>query len=202
MSRSSGSFDVGALLGEAWRVLQANAVTLVVANLIVLVLVGLSNVIPFGIGPLLLMGPLQLGLYGIASRAVAGQRPEVGQVFDGFKEFLPAFMTGLLVGVFVGIGSVLCVLPGILVAILYLPVYLFILDGEKEFWAAMEASRVMVWNNIANWGILFLVIFGLNLAGAVLCGIGLLVSLPISLLLVTLAYNESRRGGGGMAEGV
>jgi uncharacterized membrane protein len=142
---------------------------------------------------MILSGPLVLGLFKMARLAVRGEPIEIGELFSGFQRFLDAFLANLLITIFTIAGSILCIIPGILISIAYLPTYLFMLDEKLAFWDAMEASRKMVMNNPVQWIILWLVLCLFNIVGMLACCAGLILTGPISLLVITLAYDLERR---------
>jgi len=47
----------------------------------------------------------------------------------------------------------------------------------------------MAMNNIGQWVILALALFVFNLAGLLLCGLGVLVTGPMSYLMIAMAYD-------------
>lgn len=84
--------------------------------------------------------------------------------------------------------------PAIILAALvsawYMFAYLFVADKKLGFWEAMEASRNIGFDNHFKV-FLFLVILGvINMAGAMALGVGLLVSFPYSMCVITSAYKN------------
>lgn len=65
-----------------------------------------------------------------------------------------------------------------------------VLGRKLEFWSAMEASRKIVGQQwFAVFGFLF--VLGLiNLAGALVCGLGLLVTVPLTTCAIAAAYEH------------
>lgn len=187
MSISKPQFDVGKIIGDSWGIFKGNVGPLLGAVVVMWVIVVVSGWV--FIGPIILTGPLLLGLFKMAQSAVREQPVEFGDLFSGFQKFLPAFLAYLLITIFSAIGMIFCIIPGILISILYTPTYLIILNGNLGFWDAMEASRKMVMDNFGQWIILSLVLFVLNLVGALACGVGLLVTMPMSLIIITVAYD-------------
>jgi len=145
------------------------------------------------IGPLVLGGPMALGLYKMARKAVNGQPVEFGDLFSGFQRFLDAFLANLIMSIFTMAGTILCVIPGLFIGLMYMLTYLFMLDDNLAFWDAMEASRKMVMNNTWQWILLGLVLFLFNLVGMLACCVGMFVTGPVSLLVITLAYDMERQ---------
>ena len=94
----------------------------------------------------------------------------------------------LAVAVVVIIGLILLIVPGIiaLVALLFTP-YLIV---DRKLWpieAMKESARITKGHRWQIFG-LVLVLFGLNILGALALVIGLLVTVPISMLAIVHAY--------------
>lgn len=194
MSQAPVNFDIGSMLGESWNVFKNNVGPLLGGMVLMMVIIAAGNLIPI-VGlviPMLLGGPLVLGYYKMVRSAIAKQPVEFGDLFSGFQKFLPAFLAYLIIAIFTGIGTLLCIIPGIIVSILYAPTWLFLLNDNLDFWPAMEASRKMVSANFVQWLLLFLVMMGINIAGGLACCVGVLVTFPMTFVLITLAFDLER----------
>ena len=194
MSAEKTMFPVGEMIGRSWDIFKDNVGPLLGATLIFCVVCIGASAIPF-VGVfvyLAVLGPLTLGYYKIVRSTIRGEGGEIGELFFGFKDFLPPFLAGLLIALFCSVGTLLCVIPGILAGIIYSLTYLVMLDGEKDFWQAMETSRKLVMANFGQWIILMLALIALNLVGALVCGVGMLVTGPMAAIVVVLAYDMER----------
>jgi uncharacterized membrane protein len=195
MNGTTVKFDLGQLLGKSWEVYKKNVGPLLGATVVmwVVVVVGmtvLSMIVK--IGPLaasILLGPLQLGLFKMIRKALKDEPVDFNLLFSGFQRIPDAYLAGLVTGLFSGIGAVFCVIPGLIIATVYTCTYLFMNEKNLAFWDAMEASRKMAMNNPGQWVILALVLFGLNLVGSIPCGLGLLVTAPMTYIIIALAYD-------------
>ena len=182
------------LIKGSWDPMMANAGPMIGGVLLFAVISMAAGTIHFG--GLLVQGPLTYGLYVLALGITRGRSVEFSELFTGFQKFVPTFVAGLLIGLFTLIGSFLCVIPGILVAILYLPTYLYMIDEGLDFWPAMEKSRTVVWENLGQWALLFVALVLLNIVGLLCCGVGLVLTGALSILTITKAY-EIQRGSAG-----
>ena len=84
----------------------------------------------------------------------------------------------------------LLILPGIYLAVAYILTVPLIIERKLGFWDAMEASRKIVtkrWFSFFGFGLLLLLI---NIVGALLCGIGLLVTVPVTYAAIVSAYEN------------
>ena len=173
-------------IGKGWEMFTANPGMFIV---IVIIAMGINMAASFTyVGGLIIGGPLSVGLAYCALRQLDEGTFEIGDMFQGFKQFLPAMLAGLLVTLFSFVGALLCIIPGIIVGVLYALTYFYLADRKMDFWPAMEASREVVWENFGGFLLLGLLLALLNIAGAMLCGVGLLVTIPMTLGAMASAY--------------
>jgi uncharacterized membrane protein len=192
------TFDIGDLLSRAWKALMANAVVLILGMIVIVIvqfLVQFVAAIVLGraaaMAQLVLNGPFMLGYCTVVLCAARNQPTDFGQLFSGFQRFLPAFLANLVISIFAGIGMVLCILPGLFVGIIYSLTYFVLHDRDVDFWPAMEESRKTVMASLGSWLLLFLVVIALNLAGAIPCGLGLLITGPLTAVMLAMAYDQA-----------
>lgn len=193
MSASTPQFSPVDMIKDSWTPVTANAGPLIGGVVIAMVVSVAANMIPFG--GLVVQGPLQYGLFVVALSASRGKVADFSDVFSGFQNFVPAFVAGLLIGLFTVIGMICCIIPGIIVSMLYAPTYLYMIEEKLDFWPAMERSRVVVWNNIGQWLLLFILLVVLNLVGAIPCGLGLFLTIPMTLVVITRAFEMEQAAG-------
>ncbi len=88
------------------------------------------------------------------------------------------------------IGSIVILIPMIYLSVSWIFALVLIIDRQMEFWPALELSRKMVGK---HWWSVFalLVVCGLvNLAGVLVCCVGLLASAPTVLGAMMYAYED------------
>jgi uncharacterized membrane protein len=134
--------------------------------------------------------PLLMGNFIVSVKLLQGQTPEFRDFFAGFHYFLPLLLLSLVAGLFIGIGTLLLVIPGVYLAVAYLFASYLVVDRRLDFWPAMELSRRTVHPRWFGFFAFMLLVALLNLAGAVLLGVGLLVTIPLSFCALTAAYAE------------
>ncbi|PSN13398.1 hypothetical protein C7293_16120 [filamentous cyanobacterium CCT1] len=133
---------------------------------------------------------LTAGYYFVAFQLARGRDAVFGDFFQGFNKFLPIFLTALVTGILTAIGFVLLVIPGVYLAVAYLFAQPFVIDKSADFWQAMETSRQLITKKWFSFFGLLLMLFLLNLAGAIVLGIGLLVTVPLTVCIVAAAYED------------
>jgi hypothetical protein len=142
------------------------------------------------VGSFITQGPMQVGFHIACMKKIVRGRMEIGDLFLGFNYFVPGLLAALVIAVFCFAGTLLCIIPGIVLAAMYQFTYLFIVDKRMDFWPAMQASHAVVKNDYFGF-VLFLLGLGLlNIVGFCCLLIGLLVTIPISIMAVTVAYRE------------
>ncbi|TWG92690.1 putative membrane protein [Nocardioides sp. J9] len=125
--------------------------------------------------------------------AVTEGRPFTTAGVFKFQNIGNVIVTSLLVGVGTFIGTILCVLPGIIFAFMTMFSLFFVVDKNLSPVDAIKASIDLVKNNVGSTIIWYLVAYVIALVGAVLCGIGLLVAIPV--ILVGTAYTYKKLSG-------
>jgi hypothetical protein len=65
-----------------------------------------------------------------------------------------------------------------------------IVAKKMQFWPAMEASRKVVAQRWFSWILLSIVLALINLAGLLVCGVGLLLTSPLTACVVAAAYEH------------
>ena len=118
-----------------------------------------------------------------------GRRPDVAAFFR-IGNVVNVLLAALIVGVLTSVGLVLCILPGIAVAIFSAFVYYFTLDQGQDAITAVRSSWSLVAKNFGSVFLLLLALLGINLLGAIPFGLGLFVTIPLSYVAVAFAYRR------------
>ncbi len=128
-----------------------------------------------------------LGLIRAALDVTQGQAPDVGRVFK--TEHLGTYIVAsILYGLAVSIGLILCIIPGLFLAIMFTFYGYYILDRGVGATDSLGESWNLVKSNFGSiLGLLVLAIV-LNFVGLLLCGIGILVTGPVTWTAIAYAY--------------
>jgi hypothetical protein len=117
-----------------------------------------------------------------------GQSPSLGTMFTGMSRFFPFLIKNLLSTLVVGLGMALLIVPGVIATLGLAIAGNYVVDQDMSATESMAAS----WRatNGFKGRILVLVIYTglLTIAGLLACGVGILVSLPVIGLAITLLY--------------
>ena len=185
----------GEWIERGFNLYKENFVTLVLASLIAVVL----SAVTVGV----LAGPMFAGVLFITLGLMDRKdpRPEVGTVFKGFEYFLNSFLFVIVWGialfvVSIVVGLVPCIgqlasLFVIFVAHALLMFGLFlIVEKRAEFWPASVESFNKVRPNFWLFLGFSIVTNIIGSIGAIACGIGIVLTLPIQACILTVAYRD------------
>jgi uncharacterized membrane protein len=183
------SIDISSALSRGWALVRDHMVVLAGATVLGwLITVGLAIVPIVGwIVGFILLG----GLDYMFLRRIRGEQVEIGDLFAGFNmALLDLTMAGLVKWLLTSIGLILCILPGIYLAVGYVFALPLVIDKKMEFWTAMEVSRRVVhehwWSVLALAIVLALVAF----SGFLVCGVGEVITIPLATAALMYVYED------------
>ena len=130
---------------------------------------------------IVLAGPMAYGLSVVfLKNAREGGEIKIEDLFAGFSgDFLQIFLMGLLQSLFIALGSVLFVIPGIIVSMALSMVWYIKIDHPSYTWKeAFAASRDMTNGRKMELFILSLSFIGWMILGSLCFGIGILFVMP------------------------
>lgn len=182
--------DIGGCISRGFNLVFANFWLSVGAGFVVWLLVTIAGAT--SIGALLLTYVLLGGFDWMFLKLARGEKAEFSDAFAGFSlAFAPLLLFTLVAQVLTLLGLILCILPGIYLAVswlLFTP--LLIIDKKMDFWPAMELSRKIV---SRHWWLVFgfyLLLLLIHLGGVLLCCLGWFVAFPIIWAAKVYAYEE------------
>jgi len=210
-------YSATAAIGYGWRKFWAKPGTLLLPVIIVVViLVAAQLIIQFivsggfsgnsdnfwrqwlglGLGSAvmtLLVNLLGAALYKGAISVTDGKPFSVGEMFEGYDK-LQVILAAFLIAVATFIGTVVCLLPGILIAFLTPYTLFFIVDQKLEAAEAIKGSVLMVWHNFGKALVFAILAIIVLIIGALLLGIGLFVAVPVVLIGMAFTYRRLQHG--------
>jgi uncharacterized membrane protein len=177
-----GTAQTGRWISAGWDFIKSDWMPFVLMALVFLVV---TNCVP-----IVLQGTMMAGFHIACIRKMMSGRAEVGDLFKAFSYFGATLLAFLVITVFTFLGLLLCFIPGLVVAAMYLFTYLFIVDKKMDFWPAMQASHDLVRKDYFGFSLFLLTLLLINLVGALACFVGVLVTLPLSYGAITAAYRD------------
>lgn len=166
--------DIGACVSAGIKGLRNDPVTHIVSTLLVAIIAHVS----FGV----LAGPMIVGYMRLVMIEEQGGKASIGDVFKGFDDFVPALLAVLVAGIVVGAGFVLCIIPGVLIMALVPTAAYLVAVGDKDGINALKRAWGMVRENLVGSSLCALVLAIIGSLGAILCGVGIVITMPIALI--------------------
>ena len=168
------TISISACVSAGFAGFKKNPVTHIVTTLLVIVISGVG----FG----LLTGPMLVGYMRMLKAEDEGRAISIADVFKGFDDFVPALLAVLLSTIIVSIGFMLCFLPGLLLMAMVPVAAYLVACGEKDGIAALKRAWELVKGNLVGAFLCMLVLGIIGNLGALLCFVGVLVTLPIAFI--------------------
>lgn len=181
-----GLFVVTAIAGLMWQLI-VNAIFSVDSGtgfFVGLVASAIGGFV-FGIGTYVIQAVMVRAGFDL----VDGHGLETSRLFDTTK-LGPILITGVLVSIGATIGYILCILPGIIFAVVAGFAIHFVVDQDKEPTDAIRSS-IQLFRDNPGQALLLVIVTGIvSGAGALLCGVGLLVTVPVALIAQAYGFRQ------------
>ena len=139
---------------------------------------------------LILGGPILIGFFLAAQHLQSGREADIGVFFNGIRKFVPLLILNLLMTLVITLGLLLLVIPGIYFSISYLFAPLFVWFYDVSPVEAITLSRKMGSGNFVQILWIWLILLGLNFLGALALGVGLLITIPVSILVIYAIFDD------------
>ncbi len=122
------------------------------------------------------------GVVAAALKAVRGQPFSYGDVFSGGRYFGAMLVASILVSLAVSLGFLLCIVPGVILA-LGLGLYSYaVVDEGLSGVDALKRSWELTLGHKLNLFLFGLIGVLVSIAGLLACGVGLLVVMPMAII--------------------
>lgn len=183
----NGTFSIGGAIGEAFTFFKANASGSIAWLIIICVFSGTG--IGFFVAPL-----LGVNLFiCVKNFRETGRKMQIGELFD-FSKAAEKIFGPIVLGVIIGFGFVLLILPGFIFSMWWTFSPCVLADRpDLSFTDAMKESRIIAKGNWIKLMVLFMVIGLLQIIGVICFGIGLLVTIPIGHIALYCAYDQCKK---------
>jgi uncharacterized membrane protein len=126
------------------------------------------------------------GIMSFSLKVAKGVPYAFGDLFSGAPFFVSVFVANLVSSIAISIGMIFLIVPGVILALgLCMAIPLIVdrglgpIDALSESWKLTDGHKT-------NLFIFGLIAFGLSIAGACACGVGLFLVIP--LLYIALMY--------------
>jgi len=143
------------------------------------------NIVSYVISVFLLGGMYRMAINKLRNNPIAvSDLFNVGDVFPAL--LLGAFLVGLLCF----IGFILCIIPGIIVGGMLMFTIPLIVDRRLGAIEAISQSWNALKGDLLNATLFYFVVTLIAAAGILACGVGILVTFPLFVLSIALAYRD------------
>ncbi len=139
-----------------------------------------------------LQGYLGIGALRFYLAQVRGQDTSLLEVFRGWPWLLPIILGNLLVGLATLASVLLLFIPMFVLGLGWMFWQAFVVDEDMGAVEALTASWRLTMGSKVDLFVFGLVVGLINLAGLLVCGVGLLVTLPLSGLASMMVYDNLR----------
>ncbi len=204
------NFSIGDIIKKSWDLTLEHLPLLVVITLLTFVVTAsgrifesqnrMNEMSSFLTGAVILIVTtiistiLRIGILRILLIITAGGKPHIPDLYRDYPLFFRYFFGSILVGILILIGFVLLIVPGVIVAlglsfyaILMIDQNTGIQESMRKSWDLTKGIRLKLLG-------LFVLLGLINILGALALGIGLLVTIPLSMLAPVVLYRQLTSG--------
>jgi len=191
------SFSVGECIEYGWNEFKRKPAAYVLTTFVLLVLYAgaqFATMYLKGIGFVLglILGPLYwICTIAVARKGATSAEPTLNDAFQPFTERQGDY---LMIALAMAAGAILCGVGIVITWFLFMFSAILALEG-RDFKTALMESKELVLKYPGEVAMLTIVLCALNLVGLIACGVGTLVTTPISTLATVKAYEQLTRPG-------
>lgn len=205
-------FTIGAVLSEAWEKTSGLKGSFwAAAGVFILVIITLSVVVGMGSAFLLdssdmaagtvlsmvlqlvimaVMYPFAAGVIMLGVERSVDLPISYTSVFSYFSYTLPLLGVAVLSSLFISIGFLLLIIPGVYLSLAYIFAVPLIVNKNMGVWEAMETSRKAVTSHWFKLFFLFLLMAVIVLISALPFGLGLIWTYPMSVAALGIMFRD------------
>ncbi len=131
---------------------------------------------------------LMMGWVRVSLKVAKGEQWLVKDLFPHALSFVKYEITSWILMVIVMVGLILLIVPGLLFSLMFSQALNLIIDKNSGVFQSLGESRRLMKGNWGAYSLLITVTVGINLLGALLLGLGLLVTVPLTAVTFAKAY--------------
>jgi len=133
---------------------------------------------------------LTLGFTKLSLLAYKGDKPHISIIFSQTKYFFRYFFASILYGIITLLGLALLVVPGIIWGVRFRFFGYAIVDKDTGIINSLKESYRLTKGLTWKIFVFSLAIFGINILGLIAAGVGLLVTIPISIIAIGYVWQK------------
>ncbi|ETR73804.1 MAG: glycerophosphoryl diester phosphodiesterase [Candidatus Magnetoglobus multicellularis str. Araruama] len=168
---------------NAFNIIKKQPLPFLIGNIFFI----LVNILTMG----LLIGPWYSSIYKMTYKVMQGETLIIDDICLGFQNFEKVFLSGLFYSILVAIGFLLFIIPGVFVSTFLL--YVIPISSLQKELTIVDIFKSSYRKSINNPGYHFLLVcclLLLNIAGLLFFYFGVLLTIPLSLITVSIVCNE------------
>jgi uncharacterized membrane protein len=196
-------FSKGEAIRYGWETVKGNLWFFIglalLAILVILVPSELANLtrtsapalsVIFNIFYYVLNGFIFMGMTKVALEFVDNRQARIADLFSCLPQLLPYIGAAIIYSLITLAGIILLIVPGIIWGLMFMFYTFFIIDKNSGPIEALKQSAAITKG--AKWDLFFLLLLllGINILGAIVFIVGLLVTIPLSVLAMTHVYRK------------
>jgi len=152
-------------------------------EILVVLAVIIATILSWAVQTYLGIGMLRLNL------AIArGENAEIGMMFSGGKQFLPVLGASILFAIATFLGLLAFIIPAFIVICGFWMYYSFIVDRDEPVFDSFSKSWEFSKGNRMTAVLMMFISFGLVIIGYLMLCIGIILTMPLSNMMWTVAY--------------
>jgi len=131
---------------------------------------------------------LQCGQAIALLKIVRGEPAQIGDLFTGGRYFWRSVGATLVFGLMLIAGFILCIVPGIIVSLMFAPFLYVLVDEDSPGIDCLWRAKALTQGNKASYFVVMLACFGINIVGVIALCIGVIFTAPLTVLITAVAY--------------
>lgn len=194
-------FSVSEAFGVAWELWKKHWQILTGAFLLSVIIPSIPSVLSafapedaawaqffFSLANYILGLLVSIGLITVYLKVLRGEDTAISDFFSNYNLLPTYFGTSFLYSIIVALGFILLIIPGIIFGLMFSLYSYFVVDKKLGVIEALKASKSATFGSKWDLFLLMLASLGLNILGLLALGVGLLVTVPITLAAWTWIY--------------
>lgn len=125
-----------------------------------------------------------------AALAITEGRPVDTSTVLSTEKVGKVIVAALLVGVATAIGYLFCFVGAVVVSFFLAYTFFFVIDQDQEPVEAMKSSFAFVKEHLGDLVVFYLASIAAYIVGSLLCGIGLIVAVPVVIIATAYTYKK------------
>ena len=147
-----------------------------------------ATVVALNIASIVISVLIELGFVHVALMIARGEQIEWRAFFRPARFFFSYLIASTLFTIVVAVGIVLFIVPGVIWALMFALYAYALVDEDLGPIAAMKRSALLTRGVRLELFLFFLLVIGVNILGALTLGVGLVITIPATMIATARVY--------------